>query len=211
MKSEKAVEAIVGSNAILYRLNLFSNPSAVLDRIPSATSGIYAWYRNYFFSDDPALFADQLLEEISKPRFTPRTGFVAPYYQVTVASQNKISETKEQHLRSFLSTPANRAALTEGLEASLYFQTPLYIGKSDNLRRRVAEHLDASSPLSQRFTAHGIDISSSLLLIIPLYDPSGQPQLSTNEEATEEQIDTEVMLEEIFSRLFSPQLTIRIG
>jgi hypothetical protein len=101
MKPEKAVEAIEGSNAIIYRLGSFSSQAAILDRIPSATSGIYAWYRNYQFSHDPNLFAEQLIEEISKPRFTPRTGFVTPYYQITVASQSKMSDSKEQHLRSF--------------------------------------------------------------------------------------------------------------
>jgi hypothetical protein len=211
MKPGKAVETIEGSNAILYRLALFSNTAAVLDRIPSETSGIYAWYRSYSFSKDPDSFTDELLKEISKPRFTPRTGFITPYYQVTVASQSKISDSKEQHLRGFLSQPTNREALLKGLEASLFFQTPLYIGKSENLRRRVGEHLDSSSPLSERFKAHGIDITSSLLLIIPLYGTDPIPQSALSEEPTAEQIDAELMLEEIFSRLFSPQLTIRIG
>jgi hypothetical protein len=213
MNPPKAVEEIDGgTSCILYRLHLFAgNSAAILDRLPPSTGGIYAWFRHHKFSDDPGMLHKQLVAEVSKPRFAPRSGLINPYYQVTVASHTEISEGKEEKLKQFLQNPVNRNLLHGAFRASVLFQAPLYIGKAGNIRQRISTHLTPGSTLNNRFKEYGVDIYSTNLIIIPTPGPR---VVSLTEEAIdkdEPEPETELILEEIFSRLFAPQLTLRLG
>jgi hypothetical protein len=217
MNASKAVESLDGGG-ILYRLHLFSNnPAAVLDRIPDATPGIYAWFRHFTFSNEPSRLYEQILSETQFQKFASRSGVISPYFHVTVASQSRFSENKKEALKEFVQVPSNNEALISALNNSIFFQSPLYIGKAENLRQRIFNHMQPDSILSTRFRDYGIDILSSNLLIIPApvaqscFEKSQSSDIESMQNREAYCMENEVLLEEIFSRLFHPQLTLRIG
>lgn len=198
--------------AFLINLPLFrGNTSAILDRIPPATSGIYAWFRHYQFSDDDQVFLDELIAEVEKPKFYPRTGHVRPYFGVRIESHSRMSDLKKRQLRAAFEREGFVSELRASLQASLLFQTPLYIGKSRDLRRRVDQHLSPTSDLRNRLRAVSTELEATLLLLIPVQTDFSDQVSSTEGEDFAPDDPTEDVYEEVFSRLFLPQFTIRLG
>ncbi len=201
----------------MFNLESFTTGSnAVLDRIPSDESGIYAWFRTFHFRADPDGFTNDLIDAIYSPKFQPRTGDVAPYYQIDIRSKSSMPERKERSLRSALRDPAFLSAMRFALDWSLLFQSPLYVGKSSNLRGRVAAHLRHGSPLRDRLRESGIDIDKTHLLLVPTPMPVDVTSLSFAETdsdptAEDQEFSYEVLFEEVFSRLFNPSFSLRIG
>lgn len=203
--------------AVLFNLEAFTTgSSAVLERIPSDESGIYAWFRAFRFRADPDAFADDLIDAINSPKFQPRTGDVAPYYQIAIRSKSFISERKERSLRVALREPSFLSAMQFALDWSLLFQSPLYVGKSANLRARVAAHLRHGSPLRDRLRESGIDIDKTHLLLVPTPMPpdvtySSFAETDFDPVGEDQEFSYEVLFEEVFSRLFNPSFSLRIG
>jgi hypothetical protein len=177
--------------------------SAPLARIPEGVPGIYAWIRNIRMPDSPDMFESALMEEISNPKFAAREGLIKPYYGVRVSSQGELSSGKKQRLQGALKQDGFRKDIRNALGLSVLLQAPLYIGKTNNLRRRISEHLDDESLLRKRFADASIDIDSCSILIFPI---------DSNINPDEHEEDSfEDLYEEIFSRLFLPQFSLRIG
>jgi hypothetical protein len=188
-----------------------------LSRIPGKTAGMYSWFRVFDYPDDPEELADQIINDLYLPRFLPRTGTVKPYYEVTICSRGWF--TKEPQLRQALRDSAFRSTLIGMLRQSVYFQSPLYIGKSCDVRSRTEEHLAADSPLRARLAAVGIDIEKCLLLIVPTSETllaSSDPEqaitsLIDQTEPAQRNMTNELLLEDVISRLFQPLFTARLG
>jgi hypothetical protein len=215
--------------ATLLNLGRFSAGSlAAVDYIPKDTRGFYAWFRSYDYPEDPELFVERLLQDISAPKFAPRRGFVSPYHQVEIASGGDMTQSRKDALKRAIRDPEFFASLRAGLFHSILFQSPLYVGKAINLRKRISTHLSASSPLRERLACVGLNLDHCLLLIFPHNADDGDCDLSPSYEvgiendeiendeieedlSPEHSLDHEVLLEEVFSRLFSPQFTLRIG
>lgn len=198
--------------AFIINLPMFKgNTAAILDRIPPETSGMYAWFRCYDFSDDDQQFFDQLLAEIEKPKFYPRSGNVRPYYGVKIESRSYISEVKRQQLRSAFTRQSFVKDLRDALKTSLLFQTPLYIGKASDLKRRIEQHLSPASELRARLSAVSTEIEETLLLMIPAEATEFEQADCSDVENSQDEDPLESLYEEVFSRLFLPQFTIRLG
>lgn len=90
----------------------------------------------------------------------------------------------------------------------------MYIGKSVDLRMRIESHLKAESPLRKRLREASVEIDNCLLLILPVSKQQagdeGEPDSVRPSEASVE-LEDELLFEEIFSRLFNPTFTLRIG
>lgn len=198
---------------VLFDLNAFSTgPSAVLDRISEGQSGIYAWFRSFHFRGEPSEFADDLISAIRAPKFQTRTGDLAPYYEVSLKSKSNISSGKEDSLKVALKDADFLAAMKFSLQWSILFQAPLYVGKSTNLRGRVEQHLKNGSVLRDRLFEAGIDIEKTYLLVVPTPAPVGKEKIKSDDENTNESVTAyELLFEEVFSRLFNPAFTIRLG
>jgi len=207
-------------------LNLGKFPAggiSALDYIPKDSRGFYAWFRSYDYPENPDCFVERLLEDIAAPKFAPRQGFVSPYHQVEIASGGDMTPGRKDALKKAIKNPEFFAALQSGLFHSILFQSPLYVGKAINLRNRVKSHLSATSPLRERLAAVGLNLDRCLVLVFPHkvdedeFDiPSPDDEVSSNESDMEalhsdEELEHEILLEEVFSRLFSPQFTLRIG
>jgi len=211
--------------ATLLNLGRFSAGSlAAVDYIPKDARGFYAWFRSYDYPEDPELFVERLLDDIAAPKFAPRRGFVSPYYTIDIASGGDMTDGRKDALRKAIHDPTFFSSLRSGLYHSILFQSPLYVGKAVDLRRRIMFHLTGKSPLRERLTGVGLDLDKCLLFVFPHPDENTHnDSVSTETEDVErdsedggdtsedEALDHEVLLEEVFSRLFSPQFTLRIG
>jgi hypothetical protein len=210
--------------ATLLNLSRFSAGSlAAVDYIPKDARGFYAWFRSYDYPDDPDLFVERLLNDIAAPKFAPRQGFISPYHMVEIASAGDMTPSRKAALRQAVHDPTFFASIRSGLIHSILFQSPLYVGKAVNLRQRITSHLAQGSPLRERLYAVGLELDQCLLFVFP--NPaderlSQELEAASEEVSEEEDSDTspktdglqhEVLLEEVFSRLFSPQFTLRIG
>lgn len=217
-------ESIVNTldeNVYLYNLALLKSSSAVLSRIPDDLGGVYVWYRNFNISkstyENGKIFYEYILREMQKPHCISREVRIPPSYQISISSD--ISFPKQSQLKKKSKDLRFRELVLRVLENSLIFQNPLYIGKTNNFRGRINQHLSASSSLRNRLSESNHDIDQCKLLLIGLYvsQKDSNPQENTDEE--NEEIDnndfcideTDVLLEDILSRLFVPSFTVRYG
>jgi hypothetical protein len=203
---------------VLYDLAAFpTGPSAVLARIPDGLTGIYAWFRSFHFSDDPDTFAEDLMTAIRAPKFQTRTGDLVPYYEVSLRSKSHISSGKEMAIKQALKDTYFLSALQFSLQWSILFQGPLYVGKSGNLRERIDQHLKSGSSLRERLHEAGIAIEKTYLLVVPtpigsVDKPVEKPLMASDPDCQEQPTPQyELLFEEVFSRLFNPGFTIRLG
>jgi hypothetical protein len=201
--------------AVLFDLTAFTaGPATVLDRIPDGQSGIYAWFRTFHFGSDPDEFADDIIEAIRTPKFQSRTGSLPPYYEINLKSKGHISSSKEASLRKALKDVAFLEAMKFAFQWSILLQAPLYVGKSGNLRSRIEQHLRNGSALRERLSEAGLDLDKSYLLLVPT--PAAVEEVLGNEDLNagiegEETPAYELLFEEVFSRLFNPAFTVRLG
>ena len=112
-----------------------------------------------------------------------------------------------------------RQLLLTLLENSLIFQQPLYIGKANNIHARISDHLKGASVLRRRLNDAGHDIDNCRLLLLYIRgEPSSLEVESDSIELDDDdseiegtQSTTEVLIEDIVSRLFLPTFTARYG
>jgi hypothetical protein len=99
------------------------------------------------------------------------------------------------------------------------FQQPLYVGKAIDLQRRIKQHLQTKSDLRSRLDEAKIELDRCRLLIV-FVDRSALNELpildaaSVADGAEDEQPDAlalELVMEELFSKLFLPSFTQRYG
>lgn len=203
------------AGAVMFNLTAFgAGPHAILDRICEGQSGIYAWFRAFQFRDSSEDFGHDLLSAIRAPKFQSRKGYLAPYYEVSLHSRSYMPEGKERSLKEALKDETFLSAMKFALEWAILFQAPLYVGKSANLRERVGQHLEDGSDLRLRLAEADINIESTYLLLVPT--PTRNVNTSGEQDVPQEASDAapisyEVLFEEVFSRLFNPSFTIRLG
>jgi hypothetical protein len=207
-------------------LNLGRFPGGVtsaLDRIPAGLPGVYSWYRAFDYPDDPDGLLQHLLHDLEAPKFIERSGSIKPYYDVTIRSKSWFSEAKRGSLKSAINDPNFRRGLLETLSLSVLLQAPLYLGKAADLRSRIATHLKEGSILRKRLFQAGVFLERTLLFIIP--NPEGYIESSHQIDIVDEEVSLdsddqdeegpqtphELLYEEIYSRLFNPQFTLRLG
>lgn len=189
--------------AFILRFGAFPlGPLSATDRIPDKIPGIYAFYKTFNYPTSQTGFVDALYNDLNAPRFPSRSGAVKPYYNVTISSLVGYSNGKAERISEALKNASFRENLQKTLNQALLLQAPLYVGKSNDLRRRITQHLESDSDLSIRLTAHGITQNRLALLLIPT---SEHEMCSMPTEKEEE------LFEEIFSRIFSPLLNLRLG
>jgi hypothetical protein len=200
--------------AVLFNLTAFpSGSDAILQRISAGQPGIYAWFRSFQFRENPEEFAEDLLTAVESPKFQARTGTLAPYYEVSLRSKSSMPESKQKALRNALIDKDFSSALRFSLNWAMLLQAPLYVGKSVDLKARVTQHLRAGSTLRARLMEAGIDIEKCHLLIVPLPDSKETPHIGNVDKSliVESELAQELIFEEVFSRLFNPSFTIRLG
>lgn len=213
----------LNENVVLYDLAQIRGNSAVLSRIPNNIGGVYAWYRRFEIDantiNDPEMFVNYILGELSKDHSAPRETRLPPAYRIRVQSETSFS--KEPLLKELAADSSFRQLVFMLLNNSLIFQQPLYIGKAANLYSRINSHLREGSLLRERLASGGHKINRCRLLIIHTsYNTSNvvadgfdeYDELNNNEEDYEcSELSSDRLIEDILSRLFLPPFTLRYG
>lgn len=198
------------TNLSLINLGFFNSSSDILKHISENESGIYAWFRSYNYStNDDDKFYEELVHDILSPKFYKRTGTVKPYYNVSISSKSSITKTKEEKIQYLIKNTEFKSFLNMALQASILFQTPLYIGKSSKLKNRISQHLQEDSILRERLKSSEIDMDNTVLLL--LTDLNNEENITSEPRGDDYDESCDEVYEEIFSRLFSPSFTIRLG
>lgn len=204
MLTTKAIVSLENpAGASLLNLPLFpSGYETALNRIPEQR-GVYAFFPYHSYPDDPEQLYNVITKNVERKKFADRDANIAPYYEITLKSKTSLSSGKTDKIKKALSNDIFRKDLLEMLGNTMLFQSPLYLGKAKNLHKRIANHMEYGSTLRERFSAAGYDIEQTSIVIIP---SSQNPEVVEDED-----IDSEGIAEEIFSRLFQIQFTYRIG
>lgn len=201
----------VTQNILLVNLACLRGATAICDRIP-AQPGVYAFFKTFSppepESSDAEAFASYLINQATAPHCLPRDGRIKPLYGVRLSSRKTVSATKRQQLIRKCASPHFRVAVATALKYSLFFEQPLYVGKSSCLRKRIRQHLAAESALRSRFKKVGIDIFQSRLICLQLATLD-QPAEGSETDLPDD--SGESPLEEILSKLFHPLFVQRYG
>lgn len=216
---EKGLISLPGiDGACVINLKQFnSSPlDVVKTRVPANLNGIYSFFRGFQLPSAPEELKQEIFRLVSAPKFEPRNGVISPYFGVTIRSHTSISAAKHVQMEKALEADEFRSAIRVALMWNLFFQTPLYIGKSTDLRSRLSEHLAGRSLLKERLATAdiNIDTTSILLIPVPLYNPiTSDSKANSNDGSVDvhHSIDAEALFEEVFSRLFSPGFSVRLG
>jgi len=223
LHGKEAVQQL-SENVVLYDLAQMRGTSALLSRIPKSIGGVYAWYRCFELDpsakNDPEVFVASILNELYKDHCAPRETRLPPSHRIRLQSETSFS--KESVLKEFAVDPSFRQLLLMILENSLIFQQPLYIGKATNLHSRILSHLREGGILCERLAAAGHNINRCKLLLIHTSYSSSSLRLddADEEDEIENQVSencelseytSEMLVEDILSRLFVPSFTLRYG
>lgn len=188
-------------------------PDSALQRIPLRTAGTYSWFQTYIYPENEDDFFEALVRDLEATKFQARSGAIKPYYHVAITSKGWLGDSKGARLKNALKNPEFKKGLVDTLACSMLLQSPLYVGKSVDLRRRIGEHLQAESDLRVRLAGSGINIDQASVLIVPNRDIDvADPDITSDTDfVPEDDPQYELLYEEIFSRLFNPRFTIRLG
>lgn len=202
---------------IIYGRRFNGSTDALLERVPQCP-GIYAFFKDIELNtEDPTVFFEGLTREMRSKKFVDREGSINPLYHVTLRSKTDIPKSKLDQIKSLSEDSSFRKSVTQALKLSLIFQSPLYVGKAIDLRSRLRQHYDPTSPLSQRLSTAGTSLYTTTVVLLPILDDTQSSDLNSDDLEDEsdnaQQLDEDQSLiyEEIFSRIFSPLFTIRYG
>jgi hypothetical protein len=184
----------------IYKLSdLRGRTDEIIKRIPSEMGGIYLWYNSYNSLVSGGDFKEEFWAAIKAPNHAERKTKLGPDGIISLKSSPDISAGKKENIEDLIDTDSFQKEFKQYIDKfSILFESPLYIGKTNNFRKRIREHLEGNSALKERLLDHGIQIESCNLIII-------ESQLNNSKE------NIELNYEEIFSRLFTPKFNERIG
>jgi hypothetical protein len=116
----------------------------------------------------------------------------------TIFGIDTSSSKGQRFLQAIEESQDNRALLAELLDCIACLSPPLYVGKADNLRGRLQDHLDRKTHVLAAIDEQGLQFDDVYVSFIE------DPVSTTNTSVT-------TALEEILQRLTNPPMTKRIG
>lgn len=171
------------------------------------TPAVYAWFLDLTLS--PAAltskdnFVDTVLQLFEKPLSEKRESRINPFYEVGLTIKPKrLSRKKEEALRQYAENEDVREEIGRALEAMIFWQVPLYIGKASRLVDRVLDHVNRESALAERLETMGLEIQDCLLAYMPI---------SNRDEEETSLIPLEQLVEDIITKLSTPGFVRRSG
>ena len=128
---------------------------------------------------------------------------ISPFYEVGLTIKPKqLSREKENALREYAANENIRQEIGNALEAMVFWQVPLYIGKTNQLTSRTWHHVNRDTPLVERLETIGLGIQECLLAYMPI---------SNLDEEKTSLIPLEQLVEDIITRLSTPGFVRRPG
>ena len=171
------------------------------------TSAVYAWFRDLTLSsavlDSKENFVDTVLQLFENPLSEERRSHIKPFYEVGLTIKPKrLSSKKENALRQYAANENIREEIGKALEAMIFWQVPLYIGKTNRLADRVWEHVNRETDLAERLEKIGLGIQQCLLAYMPI---------SNRDSEKTSLIPLEQLVEDIITKLSTPGFVRRPG
>ncbi len=166
---------------------------------------VYAWYRSFnnLIDCDTAenflLAIDSYFDAKVSDKFNGKLGYL---YDITIQeSGGSLSEKRYNLLKKIAQKPNKREILSKILKDAELLQSPLYVGKAINLRKRIGDHISGYSELLNRFENAGINFRQCVLRY-KYIDISDLEMLNDDAE------EAVYLVEEILTRL-SPAAFVR--
>lgn len=175
--------------------------------IHANSPAVYAWFRDLTFSQDVLAskdnFVDSVLNLLDNPLSEERKSRINPYYQVGLTLKPKqLSAKKERALRKYARNKKYREEIGKALEAMIFWQIPLYVGKTHKLAERVWGHVNRETDLADRLEIVGMEIPDCLLAYMPIV---------VGDEELMDIIPLEQLVEDIITKLSTPGFVRRPG
>ena len=175
--------------------------------LPNDIAAVYAWFRDLTLSEEILAsedkFVSTIMELLEKPLSVKRKAHVGPFYEVGItAKPRELTPAKEDALRKYAESENTRKDIGNALETATLLQAPLYVGKANKLANRIWDHVNRNTKLCSRIEKSGLSLQDCLLAYVPIPNP---------DEAEDELIPLEQLVEDIITRLSRPGFVIRIG
>ena len=180
---------------------------------------IYSWYREFGFLENinkPEDYCHEIENLISVELSARFKGKVGPLYEVVInESGGNLSINKKEILQKISRDTNSRKTFNSLLKESILFQSPLYIGKSGNLRRRIGDHLSGDSGLAERFFQAGIKIEHCVIAYRYMTEDAlnclAKPliEMGSSKEKAKDAVVT--LIEEVLTRVAPASFVRRIG
>lgn len=169
---------------------------------------IYAWFRSYdnlYNQND----ADKLYKDITdmlnaklSARFKGKLGYL---YELQVQEiSDALTPKKKALLKDMCRDRTERDELVHIINMASDFQSPLYVGKAINLRKRIGEHCEGQSALISRLEEAGIDLDRCFIKFKYINIPN-------NLYKRKQLDDKSVLIEEIITKLSPAAFVKRPG
>ena len=175
--------------------------TSACQRLPDSPA-IYA-----FFAPAPSVstmtpksFVKSVLSLVQHKASPTHTRAIGSLHKVSLDNQSDLSRAKQDSLDEQAKSEHFRNLLADIIAVATPLRSPLYVGQTASLRRRIREHLDPGSGLAVRLRSAEIQIEECTLA----YQLMPDSDLYRDEQ-------TLVLIEEVVTRLVRPGFVSRIG
>lgn len=177
---------------------------------------VYAWYRNLSLGDavgSRERFLARIEAMLSSKLSLQCSGKLGYLYDLSVQEHGgPLSPRSRVTLEAIADSGDARHRLASLLELATFLQSPLYIGKTRNLRNRIAEHVSGASGLRRQLETANISMSLCVLRFRYIDEIDVQTmatRVKIKHADTLDRVDAVVLLiEELLTRL-SPSAFVR--
>lgn len=170
-------------------------------RLPD-TPAIYAFFSQtlHIPTSDPEKFIEVVNRLIARKASPTHEATVGSLHRIALDNWSSLSAKKQALLQEHAQSERFREVLANLVMKSSPLRSPLYVGQTDNLRRRITQHLDPASDLSTRLRKADIALDECVLsyTLVEANTYTNQPQVL-------------ILIEEIITRLLRPGFVARIG
>lgn len=123
----------------------------LLQRLPRLPA-VYAWFRRISIQEDlaPDEFAREVESLVTAATAPLHSASIGPFHAVDLHQRATLRDTRRAYLQAVARDPSRRHYLAAALRRATPLQAPLYVGKAQDLRQRIEQHLDPMSELASR-------------------------------------------------------------
>ncbi len=206
---KKAATAPTGDASILKYAALRESPggaTGLCERLPPAPA-VYAWFRTIRVpvNRGPEDFVQSILTATEAPAAPTWRARLGPMHATTLESRSELTARKQLQLEHLALDAGFRSYVARIIESASILQAPLYVGKAQDLQRRISQHLDPMSDLSVRLREAGIRIDDCTLAYAIVEDIDASIESWTNDP------NVLLLIEEIITRICRPGFVARPG
>jgi len=148
----------------------------------------------------PTSFVKSVMSLVQQKASPTHSRAIGSLHKVSLDNQSELSQAKQDSLEEQAKSEGFRTLLADVIAVAIPLRSPLYVGQTASLRRRIREHLDPGSGLAVRLRSAEIQIEECTLA----YRLMPESDLYSDEQ-------TLVLIEEVITRLVRPGFVSRIG